>query len=74
MKGGLAVGAAVLLAIAAFRRLRGVLRPRPQGSVARPAEGTPPGQARAALVTALLAAVAVVAVAGIVWVGLEWLT
>ena len=74
MKGGLAVGAAVLLAIAAFRRVRGVLRPRPQGSVARPAGGTPPGQARTALVTAVLAAAAVAAVTGIVWVGLELLT
>ena len=71
MKLALAAGAALLLAIAAFRRARGVLSPAPRESVARPAEGSPRGQATSALATAAVVGVAVAAVAGIVWVALE---
>jgi hypothetical protein len=73
VKYGLALGAAVLLAIAAFRRARGVLRPGPRDSIARPAEGNPPGQATSALVTAAMVGAAVAVVIGIVWVSLELL-
>ena len=74
MKYVLAAGAAWLLAIAALRRVRGVLRPGAGQSVARPVEGNPPSQATSALVTAAIVGVAVAAVIGIVWVGLELLT
>ena len=67
------MGAAFLLLIAAFRRARGVLSPDQRGSVARPAEGNPPGQATSALVTAATVGAAVAALVGIVWVGLELL-
>ena len=63
----------MLLAIAAFRRARGVLSPGPLESVARPAEGTPPGQATSVLVTAATVGAAVAAIVGIVWVALELL-
>jgi hypothetical protein len=69
-----AAGAAWLLAIAAFRRVRGVLRPGPGRSVARPAQGDPPGQTTSVLVTAAVVGIAVAAVVGIVWAGLELLT
>jgi hypothetical protein len=69
-----AAGAAWLLAIAAFRRIRGVLRPGARQSVARSAGGDPPGQTTSVLVTAAVVGVAVAAVIGIVWVGLELLT
>lgn len=65
------MGAALLLAIAAFRRVRGVLRPAPGASVARSAEGDPPGMATSALATAAMVGVAVAALIGIVWVTLE---
>lgn len=68
------MGAAFLLAIAAFRRVRGVLSPGPGAAVARPAEGAPPGLAAHTLGTAALVGVGVAAVVGIVWVGLELLT
>jgi hypothetical protein len=68
------MGAALLLAMAAFRRARGVLRPGMGTSVARSPEGNPPGLAASGLVGAAIAGVAVVAVIGIVWVGLELLT
>ena len=71
MKLALAAGAALLLAIAAFRRARGVLSPAPRESVARSVEGSPRGQATSALATAAVVGVAVAAVAGIVWVALE---
>lgn len=74
MKIALAMGAAVLLALAAFRRARGVLRPGPRASTARSPEGNPPGLATNSLVGAAIAGVAVIAVVGIVWVGLELLT
>ena len=74
MKFALAMGAAMLLAIAAFRRARGVLRPGPQASVARSAEGSPPGLAPSMLGTAAMVGVGVAVVVGIVWVGLELLT
>jgi hypothetical protein len=64
-------GAALLLAIAAFRRARGVVSPAPRRAVARPAEGPPPGQATSALATAAVVGVAVAAVVGIVWAALE---
>ena len=73
MKLALAAGAALLLAIAAFRRARGVLRPGLRDSIARPAEGEPPGQATSALVTAVMVGVGVAAVVGIVWVAVELL-
>ena len=73
MKYVVAAGAAWLLAIAALRRVRGVLRPTGR-SVARPAEGDPPGQVTSVLVTAAVVGVAVAAVVGIVWAGLELLT
>jgi len=69
-----AAGAAWLLAIAAFRRVRGVLRPSPGRSVARPPLGDPPGRAASVLVTAAVVGIAVAAVVGIVWAGLELLT
>lgn len=74
MKIALAMGAALLLAIAAFRRVRGVLPPGPQTSVARSAEGNPPGLAASTLGTAAMVGVGVAAVVGIVWAGLELLT
>ena len=74
MKIALATGAALLLAMAAFRRARGVLRPGPRASVARSPEENPPGLATSGLMGAAIAGVAVVAVIGIVWVGLELLT
>lgn len=64
----------MLLAIAAFRRARCVLPPGPRASVARSAEGNPPGLAAGTLGTAAMVAVGVAAVVGIVWVGLELLT
>lgn len=57
--------------MAAFRRARGVLRPGPRESLARPVEGTPSGQATSALVTAVMVGVVVAAIVGIVWVTLE---
>jgi hypothetical protein len=74
VKLALAAGAALLLAIAAFRRARGVLRPGSFESVARPAEGSPPGQTTSALATAAMVGAVVAGVIGIVWVGLELLT
>ncbi len=74
MKLALAAGAALLLAIAAFRRARGVLRPSPRESVARPAQASPPGQATSVLATAAMVAAAVAVVIGIMWLGLELLT
>jgi hypothetical protein len=74
VKLAITMGAALLLAMAAFRRARGVLRPRMRTSVARSPEGNPPGLAASGLVGAAIAGVAVVAVVGIVWVGLELLT
>jgi len=71
MKLGLGAVAAVLLAIAAFRRARGVLKPAPQRTTARPAAGTPSGQATSALATAAIVGGAVAALIGIVWVTLE---
>lgn len=68
------MGAALLLAIAAFRRVRGVLPPGPQTSVARSAEGNPPGLAASTLGTATMVGVGVAAVVVIVWAGLELLT
>ena len=68
------MGAALLLAMAAFRRARGVLRPGMRASVARSPKGNPPGLTSSSLVGAAIAGVAVVAVVGIVWVGLELLT
>lgn len=64
----------MLLAIAAFRRARGVLRPGPRTSVARSGEGNPPGLAASTLGTAAMVGVGVAVVVGIVWVGLELLT
>ena len=61
----------MLLAITAFRRLRGVVSPAPRRATARPAEGPPPGQATSALATAAFVGVTVAAVVGIVWVALE---
>jgi len=69
-----AAGAAWLLAIAAFRRVRGVLRPGSGRSAARPPQGNPPGQTTSVLVTAAVVGIAVAAVVGIVWAGLELLT
>ena len=63
----------MLLAIAALRRARGVLSPGPGESVARPAQGTPPGQTTSALVTAAMVGAAVAVVVGIVWIALELL-
>ncbi len=63
----------MLLAIAAFRRARGVLSPGARESAARPAEGTPAGQATSALVTGAMVGAAVAAIVGIVWVALELL-
>ena len=74
MKFALAAGAALLLAIAAFRRARGVLRPGLRESVARPAEGTPPGLATSVLATAAMVGAAVAVVVAVVWIGLELLT
>ncbi len=75
MKLALAAGAALLLAIAAFRRARGVLSPGPRESVARPAEGgAPPGLTTSTLVTAAMVGAGVAVVIGIMWVGLELLT
>ncbi len=74
MKLALAAGAALLLAIAAFRRARGVLRPGPRESMARPAEGTPPGQAASVLGTAAMVGAAVAVVVAIMWLGLELFT
>lgn len=68
------MGAALLLAIAAFRRVRGVLPPGPRSSVARSTEGNPPGLATSTLGTAAMVGLGVAAVVGIVWVGLELLT
>jgi hypothetical protein len=73
VKFALALGAAVLLAIAAFRRARGVLRPGARESIARSAEGDPPGQATTALVTAAIVGAGVTVVIGIVWVAVELL-
>ena len=70
----LAMGAALLLAMAAFRRARGVLRPGPQTSVARSVEGNPTGLAASTLGTAAMVGVGVGAVVAIVWAGLELLT
>lgn len=74
MKMALALGAALLLAMAAFRRARGVLRPGPRAAVARSPEENPAGLATSGLAGAAIAGVAVVAVVGIVWIGLELLT
>jgi hypothetical protein len=74
VKTALGMGAAVLLAIAAFRRARGVLRPGPRTSAARSAEGNPPGLAAGTIGTAAMVAVGVAAVVGIVWVTLELFT
>lgn len=74
MKLAITMGAALLLAMAAFRRARGVLRPGSRTAVARSPEGNPPGLASSALVGAAIAGIAVVAVIGIVWVGLELFT
>jgi hypothetical protein len=74
VKFALAMGAAMLLALAAFRRARGVLRPGPHASAARSPEENPAGLATNTLVGAAIAGVAVVAVIGIVWVVLELLT
>lgn len=74
MKLAITMGAALLLAMAAFRRARGVLRPGPRTSAARSPEGNPPGLTSSSLVGAAIAGVAVVAVVGIVWIGLELLT
>lgn len=63
----------MLLALAAFRRARGVLRPGPGASAARSPEGNPSGLATNTLVGAAIAGVAVIAVIGIVWIGLELL-
>ena len=71
MKLALGAGAAVLLAIAALRRVRGVVSPAPRRAAARPAEGSPSGQATSALATAAVVGVAVAVVVGIVWVALE---
>jgi hypothetical protein len=74
MKFAITMGAALLLAAAAFRRARGVLRPGPRTSAARSPEGNPPGLATSVLAGAAIAGMAVVAVIGIVWVGLELFT
>lgn len=74
MKIALATGAALLLAIAALRRVRGVLRPGPRTSVARSAEADPPGLAAGMVGAAAMAAAGVVVVIAIVWAGLELLT
>jgi hypothetical protein len=74
VKLGLAAGAAVLLAIAVFRRVRGVLSPSLRQSIARRAEGAPSGQAPSALATAAMVGVAVAAIVGITWVALELFT
>ena len=74
MKFALAMGAALLLALAAFRRARGVLAPGPRGSAARSAEANPPGLAASTLGTAAMVGVGVAAVIGVVWLGLELLT
>jgi hypothetical protein len=74
MKLGLGAVAAVLLAIAAFRRARGVLKPAPRRATARPATGTPSGQAPSAMATTAIVGVAVAALVGIVWVTLELFT
>jgi hypothetical protein len=71
VKLALGAGAALLLAIAAFRRVRGVVSPAPRRAVARAAEGPPPGQATNALATAAVVGVVVAAIVGIVWVALE---
>jgi hypothetical protein len=74
MKLAITLGAALLLALAAFRRARGVLRPGPRTSAARSPEGNPSGLASSALAGAAIAGIAVVAVIGIVWIGLELFT
>jgi len=74
MKLGIAAGAALLLAIAAFRRARGVLSPGPRQATARPVAGSPSGQATSALATAAMVGVAVAAIVGITWVALELFT
>jgi len=71
MKLGLAAVAAVLLAITALRRARGVLTPAPRRATARPATGTPPGGVTNALAIAAMVGVAVAALVGIVWLTLE---
>ena len=74
MKLAITVGAALLLAIAAFRRARGVLRPGGRTSVARSPEPNPPGLAMSALVGAAITVISVLAVTAIVWMGLELFT
>jgi hypothetical protein len=74
MKLGLAVGAAVLLAISAFRRARNVLTPPVRRQAARQDPGARARQATTTVVSAAVVGVAVAAVVGIVWLGLELFT
>ena len=67
MDTGLAVGAAVLLAIVAFRRARGVLTPEARRAETRQAIGTRSRRLLTAVLTLARAAVGLAALASVIW-------
>ena len=71
---GLAIGAAVLLAIVAFRRRRGVLTPEARRAVARQSIRTRSRRAATTALTIARAAIGIAALVGIVWLTRELFT
>lgn len=67
----LAVAAGLVLAMVAFRRVRGVLTPQARQAATRQAIGTRSRRLLTAVLSVARAAVGVAALAGIVWLALR---
>ena len=67
----LAVAAGLVLAMVAFRRVRGVLTPQARRAATRQAIGTRSRRLLTAVLSVARAAVGVAALAGIVWLALR---